>query len=334
MQNKKKISLVTGGYGFIGSHMVDLLIKKGHEVRIIDNLSGGHKKNLSHFKNNKNIIFLKKDISKLKNNEKIFNKVDYVFHFAGKGDIVPSIENPSDYIKTNVLGTERVLENIRKKKIKKLVYAASSSCYGLAKVPTSETHKIDTLYPYALSKYLGEQLSLHYQNVYKTPVNSIRIFNAYGPRVRTTGVYGAVFGVFFKQVLSKKPLTIVGNGNQKRDFLFVTDVCEAFYKAAITNYTGEIYNLGAGNPTKVIKLAKLLSNNFIYLPKRPGEPNCTWANISKIKKQLSWKPKVDFEKGVKIMLKDIYEWKDAPLWNKNNIKKATKTWFKFMSKTK
>ena len=112
MQNKKKISLVTGGYGFIGSHMVDLLIKKGHEVRIIDNLSGGHKKNLSHFKNNKNIIFLKKDISKLKNNEKIFNKVDYVFHFAGKGDIVPSIENPSDYIKTNVLGTERILENI------------------------------------------------------------------------------------------------------------------------------------------------------------------------------------------------------------------------------
>lgn len=244
---------------------------------------------------------------------------------------MPSIENPSDYIKTNVLGTERVLENIRNKKIKKFVYAASSSCYGLASVPTSEKHEINTLYPYALSKYLGEQLSLHYYNVYKIPVNSVRIFNAYGPRVRTTGVYGAVFGVFFKQVLSKKPLTIVGNGKQKRDFLFVTDVCEAFFKAATTKHKGEIYNLGAGNPTEVMKLAKLLSSKFIFLPKRPGEPNCTWANINKIKKQLSWKPKVNFERGVKIMLKDIYEWKDAPLWNKNNIKKATKTWFKYMS---
>ena len=261
MQNKK-VSLVTGGYGFIGSHMVDLLIKKGHKVRIIDDLSGGHRKNLSHIKNTK-IKFLKKNINDLSKNESIFKNVDYIFHFAGKGDIVPSIENPSEYIKTNVIGTERILENIRNKKIKKLVYAASSSCYGLAKVPTSENHQIKTLYPYALSKYLGEKLCLHYNKIYKIPINSIRIFNAYGPRVRTTGVYGAVFGVFFKQVLSNKPLTIVGNGEQKRDFLYVTDVCEAFYKAAKSKKTGEIYNLGAGKPTKVIELAKILSNKFI-----------------------------------------------------------------------
>ena len=135
-------------------------------------------------------------------------------------------------------------------------------------------------------------------------------------------------GMWYKK---KKPLTIVGNGEQKRDFLYVTDVCEAFYKAATSKKSGEIYNLGAGKPTKVIELAKMLSNKFIFLPKRPGEPDCTWANIKKIKKHLSWKPKVSFNQGVKIMIKEIDEWKNAPLWNEKKIKKATRTWFKYMS---
>ena len=219
-----KISLVTGCAGFIGSHMVDFLLKKDFIVNVIDDLSGGRFQNIKKNLNNKYFNFKKIDISKLKTNHKFFNKCDYIFHFAGKGDIVPSIENPLSYINTNVMGTVKVLEAARKAKVKKFVYAASSSCYGVNNNRTDEKAKISPEYPYALSKNLGEQVALHWHKVYKLPVNSIRIFNAYGPRVRTTGAYGAVFGVFFKQKLNNSPLTIVGNGKQSRDFVFVTDV--------------------------------------------------------------------------------------------------------------
>ena len=198
------------------------------------------------------------------------------------------------------------------------------------RTPTTEKDVINPLYPYAMSKYLGEKICFHWHKLYKLPVNSIRIFNAYGPRVKTTGVYGAVFGVFFKQKLEKKPFTIVGNGNQKRDFIFVTDVVDAFFKAAQTKISGEIFNLGTGKPNSINDLVKMLGGKKIHLPKRPGEPNITCANPKKIKKMLRWKPKVKFEKGVKIMLKDIQRWKTAPLWTVNSIEKATKSWFGYM----
>jgi len=327
----KKISLVTGGAGFIGSHLVDLLLSKNHQVRVLDDLSGGHYENIKHNLKNKNFIFQKKNINSLNRNEKIFKDVKYVFHLAGKGDIVPSIENPIDYMNTNVMGTTRVLENCRSLNLKKFIYAASSSCYGLASTPTKENHSISPLYPYALSKYMGEQACLHWAKVYKIPVNSIRIFNAYGTRVKTTGVYGAVFGVFLKQKLKNKPLTIVGNGSQKRDFLYVTDVANAFYLLSQSKYVNNIYNVGADRPIEIMKLAKILSNKFQFIPKRPGEPDCTWANISKIKKHTGWKPKVSFNLGVKKMLENIKDWESAPLWNTKSIDKATKTWFKYLS---
>ena len=327
----KKISLVTGGAGFIGSHLVDLLLEKGHEVRVIDDLSGGHIENIKHHKRNKKFIFKKKNINNLKTNEKIFNNVNYVFHLAGKGDIVPSIEKPLEYLSTNIMGTAKVLENCRNKNLKKFIYAASSSCYGLAKTPTKENNSISPKYPYALSKYLGENVCFHWSKVYNIPVNSIRIFNAYGTRVKTTGVYGAVFGVFLKQKLSKKPLTIVGNGQQRRDFLYVTDVARAFYMLSQSRRKNSIYNLGAGKPEKIIKLAKMLSNEFVFIRKRPGEPTCTWADISKIKKHVKWKPLIPFEVGVKKMILNIKYWKNAPLWDNKSIKKATKTWFKYLS---
>tara|TARA_Y100000591_G_C21850506_1_gene711416 strand:+ start:2061 stop:3065 length:1005 start_codon:yes stop_codon:yes gene_type:complete len=330
MKSIKKIAVVTGGAGFIGSHMVDLLLRKNYKVRVIDNLSGGRLENIKkHFKN-KNFYFQKKDICKIEPDHKFFKSCDYVFHFAGIGDIVPSIENPIKYFKANVIGTAKVLKAAQKASVKKFIYSASSSCYGLAKVPTSEKHKINPLYPYAMSKYMGEKLCFHWHKLYKLPVISIRIFNAYGPRVKTTGVYGAVFGVFFKQKLENKPYTIVGNGNQKRDFTYVTDVVEAFYKAASSNYSGEIFNLGTGKPNSINYLVKILGGRKIFIPKRPGEPNITCANPKKIKKKLNWKPKMKFENGVKIMLKDINNWKTAPLWTPTNIKKATKTWFGYM----
>ena len=328
----KKICIVTGGAGFIGSHMADLLLKKNYKVIVLDNLIGGHLKNIRHNLKNKNFKFIKKDILDIKLKENIFKKVDYVFHFAGIGDLVPSIEKPMEYINSNALGTLKVLEACRNSKIKKLVYAASSSCYGLAKTPTREIDKIDPQYPYALSKFIGEEICLHWSKIYKFPVNSIRIFNAYGPRVRTTGAYGAVFGVFFKQKLAGKPFTVVGDGKQKRDFVYVTDVCEAFYKAAITKHTGKIFNLGGENPQSVNKLVKIIGGKKTFIKRRPGEPFKTHSNNTKIRKLLKWYPKMTFEKGVNIMMRDIQNWKDAPLWNTSKINKATKTWFKYLGR--
>ena len=331
MINKKNVALVTGGAGFIGSHLVDLLLKKNYKVRVIDNFTGGRLENLKHHKNNKNLSFKKMDINNISPKEKYFKEVSYVFHLAGIGDIVPSIENPAAYMKTNIQGTVKVLEAARFSNIKKFVYAASSSCYGICNKRTTEKEKIKPQYPYALSKNLGEQAALHWHKVYNLPVNSIRIFNAYGPRVRTTGVYGAVFGVFFKQKLNKKPLTVIGNGKQSRDFIYVTDVADAFFKAAITSQKGQVFNLGSDDPQSVNKLAKLIGGKTISIPDRPGEPQKTWANINKIKKLLKWKPKMNFEDGVNIMLKEIDLWKTAPLWTPKKIKTATKSWFKYLS---
>jgi UDP-glucose 4-epimerase len=226
----------------------------------------------------------------------------------------------------------RVLECARFVGVKKLVYAASSSCYGLAAVPTNEQHPISPEYPYALSKYMGEQACFHWHRVYRLPVNSIRIFNAYGTRVKTNGAYGAVFGVFFKQKLSNKPFTVIGDGSQKRDFLYVTDVASAFLAAATAEKVGEIYNLGAGNPQSINYLVELLGGEVIYIPKRPGEPDCTFADITKITNQLHWKPMMSFEQGVKLMVSEINCWRDAPLWEPASIEKATRSWFKYLEK--
>ncbi len=331
----KKIALVTGGAGFIGSHLVDLLLKKKYTVRVIDNFSGGHKKNLFHQKKNKKLIIKKIDINNLKKNNYFFKNVSYVFHLAGIGDIVPSIENPQKYMNTNIQGTVNVLEASRFSGVKRFIYAASSSCYGITdpNIPSSENSKIDPQYPYAFSKYIGELTVLHWSKVYKIDVNIMRIFNAYGPRVRTTGAYGAVFGVFFKQKLLKLPLTVVGDGNQKRDFVYVSDVAKAFYLAAKSGYKNRIYNIGTGKPKKINFLVKLLKSKKNYIPNRPGEPRSTWANISRIKRDLKWKPTIKFNNGVKKMLLNIENWKDAPLWTPEKIKKATKLWYKYLSKS-
>ncbi|MEJ7692849.1 GDP-mannose 4,6-dehydratase [Daejeonella sp.] len=328
------LAVVTGGLGFIGSHMVDLLLEKGYEVRVIDNLSGGHERNLAHHASNKHLNIEKTDICDLEPNSSAFKGVKYVFHLAGIGDIVPSIDNPLAYMHTNVQGTIRVLEASRFASVQKFVYAASSSCYGLAATPTREDHPIEPMYPYALSKYQGEQAGFHWQKVYGLPVNSICIFNAYGTRVRTTGVYGAVFGVFFKQKLANKPFTVVGDGTQSRDFIYVSDIAKSFLAAAETDITGERFNVGAGNPQSINRLVELIGGEVLYLPKRPGEPDCTWADIEKITSKLNWKPTIGFEDGVSKMIAEIDNWRDAPLWDTESIKTATKTWFQFMSPEK
>lgn len=327
--NTKPIAVVTGGAGFIGSHMVDLLVAEGFSVRVIDNLVGGREANLAHH-TKEAVSFERGDIRVIEPNSSLFAGARYVFHFAGIGDIVPSIEQPIEYMATNVQGTVRVLEASRTASVEKLVYAASSSCYGLADVPTREDHPIRPQYPYALSKYQGEQAIFHWHQVYRLPVNSVRIFNAYGTRSRTSGAYGAVFGVFLRQKLAGKPYTVVGDGMQRRDFLYVTDVAEAFLAAARTHHVGEIWNLGAGKPQSVNRLVELLGGKKVFIPKRPGEPDCTFADIGKITRELDWAPKVSFEEGVARIVANIDYWREAPLWDPNSIAKATETWFKFL----
>jgi len=325
------IAVVTGGAGFIGSHMVDLLVSQGYRVHVIDSLVGGRIENLGHHKASSDIVFEERDIRDYQPGDKFFNNAKLVIHFAGIGDIVPSIERPLDYMSVNVQGTVNMLECARLAEVGRFVYAASSSCYGLAKTPTNESHAIDTKYPYALSKFQGEQAALHWHEVYKLPVNSVRIFNAYGTRSRTSGAYGAVFGVFLKQKLAGKPFTIVGDGSQTRDFLYVTDVAKAFFAAATSNKVGRIYNLGAGKPQSVNRLVELLGGEKIYIPRRPGEPDCTWADITRITQELDWHPEVSFEEGVSKIVENINYWKNAPLWDPDSIENATKTWFKFMT---
>ncbi len=323
-------AVVTGGAGFIGSHLTERLVKEGFDVTVIDNLSNGRELNLRHIDPSRVKLHIA-DISEFDSIKDLFSGVDYVFHLAALADIVPSIQNPFAYHKSNVDGTISVLEAAKLANVKRFVYAASSSCYGIPeKYPTSEEAPIRPMYPYALTKYVGEEYVMHWAKVYNLQAVSLRLFNVYGPRSRTSGTYGAVFGVFLAQKIAGKPFTVVGDGNQTRDFTFVSDVADAFYSAAKSDVVGEILNVGSGNTYKVNKLVELIGGPIEYIPKRPGEPDCTFADMSKIKKYLNWTPKVSFEEGVKIMLENIDYWKEAPLWDKNSIGEATKDWFKFL----
>lgn len=321
--------LVTGGCGFIGSHLIENLIKKNHNVIVLDNFSTGRKENLKKFLNKIKIYNV--DICSSNINH-FFKKTDIVFHLAALADIVPSIRKPNEYFKSNVNGTLNVLNAAVKNKVKKLVYTASSSCYGLTKkFPTNENEKINTMYPYALTKKIGEDIVMHWGKVYKINVTSLRLFNVYGPRSRTSGTYGAMFGVFLKQKLSNYPFTVVGNGKQTRDFTYVTDVVSALIAASRYKKNGEIFNVGSGKAVSILKICNLLGGKIIFIPKRPGEPDTTHANIDKIKKKLSWKPKISIKKGINLILKEINYWTEAPLWTKSKIKIATKDWFRYLS---
>jgi len=336
-----KKAVVTGGAGFIGSHMVELLLQKGFKVIAIDNMANGTWENVEIFKKNPNYEFYKIELSK-KFDDKLFKDAHYVFHMAALADIVPSIEEPFKYHHANVTSTIRVLEACRKhnKKntLKKFVYAGSSSVYGIPdKYPTPEEAEIKPEYPYAFTKYIAEQYVLFWGKLYHLPVVSLRFFNVYGPRARSNTTYGAVFKVFLSQKLHGKPLTIVGDGTQTRDFTYVTDVAKACLSAAESKIINEVINIGTGKPQSVNYLAELIGGKYypkVHLPKRPGEPDSTYADITKAKKLLKWEPKVSFEQGVKIMLENIEYWKDVPVWDEESIKKATKTWFKYLSEKK
>jgi UDP-glucose 4-epimerase len=326
-----KKALVTGGAGFIGSHLVERLLADGHEVVVIDDLSMGRLENLASAKGNPKLSFHQADAADFDKIRPLFDGVQWVFHLGALADIVPSIVNPLKYHHANVDTTASVLEAARAAGVERFVYAASSSCYGLAEVyPTPESAAIMPMYPYALTKWIGEQYVLHWAKTYKMSAVALRLFNVYGPRARTSGTYGAVFGVFLAQKLAGKPYTVVGDGTQTRDFTYVTDVADAFAAAAASDASGEAFNVGSGGTYQINELVKLLGGPVTYVPRRPGEPDKTFADISRIKARIGWAPKVAFADGVGRILKHIDLWREAPVWDKNSIQEATKEWFQYL----
>ncbi len=326
-------ALVTGGAGFIGSHLAELLLNEGHTVSVLDNISTGRLDNIGSLRERPGFSFHQVDVAEAEAIRPFFQGADWVFHLAALADIVPSIQRPLEYHRANVDGTVAVVEAARLAGVKRFVYAASSSCYGIPDVlPTPETAEIRPQYPYALTKALGERIVLHWGQVYRLPVVSLRLFNVYGPRSRTSGTYGAVFGVFLAQKLNRKPFTVVGDGRQTRDFTFVTDVAKAFVAAAASSVQQEIFNIGSGSTYSVNRLVELLGGPVVHLPKRPGEPDCTFADITKSRTQLHWKPDVSFEDGVARMLTVIEDWRSAPVWTPESIADATRGWFQYLTR--
>jgi UDP-glucose 4-epimerase len=326
------LDIVTGGGGFIGSHLVDALMALGRRVRVVDNFAVGRRSNLAQYEGNPRFQLIEADVADGTAMRAAIRGADRVFHLAALADIVPSIQNPEGYFRANVDGTFSVLEAARAAEVRRFVYAASSSCYGVATVfPTPEAAPIDPRYPYALTKYLGEQQVIHWAKVYGLPALTLRLFNVYGPRARTSGTYGAVFGVFLAQLIAGKPLTVVGDGTQTRDFTYVSDVVAAFLTAAESDLSGRCYNVGSDTTVSVNRLVELIgAEGVVHIPKRPGEPDCTFADISAVKRDLGWRPKISIEEGVKALLANLDYWRDAPVWTPDSIAHATQDWFKYL----
>lgn len=324
-------TLVTGGCGFIGSHLVERLVKDGHEVVVLDNLATGCKENLDGLPPGAQCRVQVMDVADHEVIHPLFPGVEVVFHLAALADIVPSISRPLLYYRANVDGTVSVLEAARASGVRRIVYAASSSCYGIPEIyPTPETAPIQPRYPYAFTKWVGEQAVLHWSAIYGISAVSLRLFNVYGPRSRANGTYGAVFGVFLAQRANGYPLTVVGDGTQSRDFVFVSDVVEAFIRAAEADVAYEVFNVGSGSPQSINRLAELIGGEVVHVPKRPSEPDYTHADIRKIRDGLGWVPTVSFEEGVNTMLARIQDWADAPVWSPDGIAEATREWFRYL----
>lgn len=323
--------VVTGGAGFIGSHLVERLLTDGHVVIVLDTLPVNTRAWSLSTKERRRFRWYECDLTNRRGLSVYFRGIDWVFHLSGRSDIVPSITDPVSYHAANVTATVNVLEASRKTGVKRFIYAASSSCYGIPDIyPTPETAQMKPQYPYALTKYIAELYVLHWAHVYKVPAASLRLFNVYGPRSRVSDDYGPVFSTFMAQKLAGEPFTVVGDGTQTRDFTYISDVVDACITIAKSSIIGEVFNVGSGGTYRINDLVMLVGGPVVHIPKRPGEPDQTWADISKIRKMTGWKPKISFEAGVKKVIDHIDDWRNAPVWKPKTIAAATKDWFAYL----
>lgn len=329
-------AIVTGGSGFIGSHLIEQLVNKGYDVIVIDDLSTGNIRWLPLFGV---VKFHQIDIS---NTDEVRclaaallkeDKIDCLFHLAAKASIVPSVKDPVSYNDTNARGTLNMLELARAIGVEKFIYAASGSCYGIPKeIPTTENCPISPRYPYALTKNIGEQYIIMWGDLYKLPYVSLRLFNVFGPRMCLNGGYGGLFSTILPQKFNGKPLIIIGDGEQRRDFVYVSDVVRAFLMVMEADVENKIFNVGMGTNVSVNQILDLLGfsrSNVIRLPDRPGEPKQTLADITKIRSVLGWEPQIQFEDGLKIMLTDQGYWKNAHVWTREESVRAQAEWYSY-----
>ena len=292
------ISIVTGGCGFIGSHLVDRLVEKGHEVRVIDDLSA--QENEEFYYNNQ-ATYWEKDISKDDCSD-IFSNVDYVFHLAARSRIQPTIGSPSECFEVNVVGTQRVLEWSRINNVKKVIYSGTSSLYGKQNtIPFAPNMPADCLNPYSMSKWMGEQTCKLYSQLYKIPSTVLRYFNVYGPREPIKGEYAPVVGLFKRQVAASQPMTIVSPGTQRRDFTYIDDVVDANMCAmntSLNKVNHKIYNVGTGNNYSMFEIADMLGGKIKMIPPRTAEVKETLADINETMKDLGWQPTYDLKQKI------------------------------------
>lgn len=298
-------SLVTGGAGFIGSNLVDRLLELDHEVVVIDN---EHSDAHSHFYWNDKARNYKYDIRDYENTRSLYDGIDYVFHFAAEARIQPAIINPIEAVSINSVGTCTVLQCSREARVKRVMYSSTSSAYGFNDAPNIETQPDDCLNPYSVSKVSGEKLCRMYTQLYGLPTVTFRYFNVYGERQPIKGQYAPVIGIFLRQNAKKEPLTIVGDGTQRRDFIYVGDVVEANILASIKNVDksafGQIYNIGSGINYSINQIANMISKNTINIEPRIGEAKVSLANNQKFVKTFDWLPAMKLEKWIKSCLEN------------------------------
>ena len=294
------ISLVTGGAGFIGSNLVDYLLSKGHQVVCIDNESA--ECNDKFYWNDK-AWNINADITDYKVMRNAFTNVDYVFHLAAEARLQPAIKNPIEAVYKNCVGTTTVLQCAREAGVKRVVYSSTSSGYGNNSSPNIETQPDDCLNPYSASKVAAEKFCKMYSDLYGLETVVLRYFNVFGERSPTRGQYAPVIGIFQRQKDAGEPLTIVGDGTQRRDFIYVGDVARANELAAlmpgVKDHLGQVFNVGSGVNYSVQEIADAISDNQTYIPKRDGEMETTWSNIDKVNKVIGWKPEVDVLEWIK-----------------------------------
>ena len=296
------ISIVTGGAGFIGSHIVEKLKRLDHMVVVIDNEYSDN----DNFHWRKDTLNVNIDITDYKGLKKAFTGADYIFHCAAEARIGPAIENPLNALNINTMGTCNVLQCAREVGAKKVLYSSTSSGYGLNEAPNIETQPDDCLNPYSVSKIAGEKLCKMYTDLYGLNTIIFRYFNVFGERAPRKGQYAPVTGIFLRQKAAGEPLTIVGDGEQRRDYIYVKDVANANVMAAISNPDddayGQVYNVGSGKNYSVNEIASFISDDTINIPPRIGEARNSLANIDKIQKTFAWKPEIDVEEWIKTQL--------------------------------